>query len=279
MGQSPVSTAELPLTPNDINFVCELMLHAGQMAADLRGSLEISIKTAPDDRVTNADLAISRFLSSKLQERFPADCIISEEDDQHCCPSERSRVWLIDPIDGTQNYIGQDNQYCVMVGLLLKDQPVYGWVYSPENKNVYYGGPALGTFKKAKDGSAVSIMPPAPFNEEILIRLTMGSRDRRANAFINKLKGVEILKTGSVGLKVVRLLEDEADLYAHLAGKLKIWDTAGPVALALSAELEIGSLEGDSLCFPLPELKHCHSVIIGKKGSLNWSRKNLVKPE
>ena len=81
--------------------------------------IEPRFKTGPDDQVTEADIAISELLSQAIRERFTDDCVISEEDEEHRFDENARRVWLIDPIDGTQNYILQDGQYCVMLGLLI----------------------------------------------------------------------------------------------------------------------------------------------------------------
>jgi 3'-phosphoadenosine 5'-phosphosulfate (PAPS) 3'-phosphatase len=76
-------------------------------------------------------------------------------------------------------------------------------------------------------------------------------------------------------LKVTKVLEAEADLFVYLSAKMKTWDTAGPVALALGGMLEVGAMESDELCFPNEGVVHASSVIIGRPGSIQWCRVHL----
>ena len=94
-----------------------------------------------------------------------------------------------------------------------------------------------------------------------------------------ELEHVDLIKTGSIGLKVARILEGQADVMVHLSGRLKTWDTAGPAAIALGGNLEVGTLKSAELCFPLPKLMHEEEVIMGRSGCLSWCKSRLVKPE
>lgn len=263
------------------------MKDAGRMALSMRSNLEVSQKTSPEDQVSNADLAISALIKNRLIERFREDLVISEEDANHQVAIESfKRFWLIDPIDGTQNYIMDHDDYCVMVGLLARTDarpapvPIYGFVHAPQTARLYHGGVDCGAYridlndesKEHKelrvDGSLIS---------DSKARVLMGTRDRRAHPWVQSVQQLQLIKTGSIGLKVARILEGEADLFIHLSGKLKTWDTAGPAAIALGAGLDVGCLDSDSLEFPLPAtLQEC-SVIMGKPGALNWCRKHLSR--
>ncbi|MFA6559668.1 MAG: inositol monophosphatase family protein, partial [Candidatus Obscuribacterales bacterium] len=93
--------------------------------------------------------------------------------------------------------------------------------------------------------------------------------------WIDKLAVVDLVKVGSIGLKVARILDREADVFAHLSCKLKTWDTAGPAAIALGAGLEVGGMDVDQLLYPLPDFLHNTSIIMGRPGSLAWCRNHL----
>ena len=220
--------------------------------------------------VTAADLALSHMIVGALTERFKGDQIISEEGDKPASQQAKSRQWLIDPIDGTQNYIMGDGQYCVMVGLLVDGAPAYGWVFAPATGKLYHGGPGLGSYSNAVHYNSV-----APLSSCETVRLLMGSRDRKAHPWVLDLPGVSIVKTGSVGLKVGLILDDLGDVFIHLSGKLKVWDTAGPAAIALGAGMEVGTAGGGTLQFYLPDVSHKESVVMGRPGTLAWCAKNL----
>jgi len=277
------------LTEADIDYVCSLVIEAGRLAMSMREGVEINRKGEPDDNVTAADIALSKLISSSLSERFPADCVVSEEDSQHLFTkdscglsvssdgSRDSRVWIIDPIDGTQNYILDDGQYCVMVGFMINREPYFGWVYAPTSTKLYFGGPDYGASGRRSDGKTFEYSPLEAMDPSGDARLLMGSRDRKAHPWVMNLQNVSLVKTGSIGLKVGRILDGEADVFAHLSRKLKIWDTAGPAAIALGAGLEVGVLEdgGGNLVFPLPEIMHDTTVVMGRRGALRWCHNHL----
>jgi 3'(2'), 5'-bisphosphate nucleotidase len=266
------------LSQEDIDYVCALVTEAGSLAIALRNDIEISIKTGPHDKVTSADIALSTLIVDRLTERFPNDCIISEEDFSHQNTSCEIRAWLIDPIDGTENYISNDGQYSVMIGLLTNNEPAFGWVYAPATDISYYGGPNHGAWQKHPGKKPERYSKNHKGFEHTKTRLIMGWRDRKAHPWVMEMPEVQIIKTGSIGLKVAKVLADEADLFVHLSGKLKSWDTAGPIAIALGGGLEVGTIEGKDVAFPTGEFVHNSSVIIGKPGSLEWSRSHLIAP-
>lgn len=263
------------LTQEDIDFVCELTQEAGILAGSMREGVSIQEKTGPEDRVTAADFALSRLLVKALTERFPYDAVVSEEDDVHKSSKGSSRVWLIDPIDGTDNYIRNDGQWSVMVGFLIDCKPIFGWVFAPSNMSIYFGGPGYGAWKKQFNEEPFKFEPLARMDLEQAARLIMGFRDRTSHPWVKEHPKVVLVKTGSIGLKVAKVLEKDADIFVHLSGKLKTWDTAGPAAIALGNRLDVGSMDCDELIFPSDTIKHATSVIMGRPGSLEWSRKYL----
>ncbi len=263
----------------------ELAVEAGKLAASMRSGISIQEKSGPQDLVTSADIALSELIVKELKRDFPDTFVVSEEDED--LPKEiwHDDVWVVDPIDGTENYIRGDGQYSVMIGLLHKLRPVFGCVFEPHSNQLYYGGEGLGAWKiKPGENEAPTdlILPPDKnrFNVgqggDSRTRLMMGHRDRKKHPWVEELDYVRFVKFGSIGLKVARILENQADLFVHLAGKLKIWDTAGPAAIAMAAGLEVGTMNENSLSFPLPDVYHKHPVIIGKKGSLEWCRRILA---
>lgn len=260
------------LAEQEIQFICNLAEHCGDLAANMRASVGIREKTEPHDLVTDADMAVSKLLLKELGRRFPQDFLISEEEIPDDVATETQRIWYLDPIDGTDNYVSGDGQYAVMIGLLVEGKPHFGCVHSPANNITYFGGPKYGAWKRIPGEDSEEMKPKFKDNLESPVRLMMGSRDRKNHPWVQNLSGLRLISAGSVGLKVAKVINDEADLFVHLSGKLKYWDTAGPAAIALAAGLEAGSLDEDNLTFPKTDVRHPQSVVIGRPGSISWSR-------
>ena len=269
-------TAVNTLSDEDIKYVTELTQEAGRLAVNMRSGVCIREKTGPQDIVTAADLELSKLIVERLRARFAGDAIVSEEDEQHEIKTLPERLWLVDPIDGTDNYVSNDGQYSVMVGLLENCKPIFGWVYAPAIKTTYRGGPGWGAWRQTEDQPPHQYQKLSPsLDLSGNARVMMGFRDRKSHPWVKDHPKVTLVKAGSIGLKVAKVLDNQADVFVHLSGKLKTWDTAGPAAIALGGFLEVGCLEGDELIFPLPSIRHPDSVIIGRPGALAWSRTYL----
>jgi 3'(2'), 5'-bisphosphate nucleotidase len=144
---------------------------------------------------------------------------------------------------------------------------------------LYFGGPGYGAWRSKDRGKAEQISPLAELAIDAVARVIMGFRDRKSNPWIKEHPKVILVKTGSIGLKVAKVLECEADIFVHLSGKLKTWDTAGPAAIALGGRLDVGSMDQDDLPFDLSSVRQECSVIMGRPGALLWSRTYLRQPE
>lgn len=263
---------------SDIQFVSHLAKRAGQVALSMRANLNVSEK-APGDVVTDADRAISKLIVDALAERFPDDLIVSEEGDRHKANSQRA--WLIDPIDGTDQYVGNSDQFSVMIGLLEAGKPAYGWVFQPTKHRLYCGGPGQGAWLDAGDEAVKPVSAVGGLDEREQIRLIIGKRDSRSRPWLAEMPQVTMRFVGSMGVKVIWVLEERADVVAQLHGKMSVWDTAGPAALALGAGLEVVSGDFFQAGLAFPErfepatYRQAFPIVVGRAGTLAWSRRYL----
>jgi 3'-phosphoadenosine 5'-phosphosulfate (PAPS) 3'-phosphatase len=244
----------------------------------MREGVGVHTKSGPQDFVTDADLKLSKTIKSALTQRFPDDLVISEEDyaEGAAIPARvNKRVWLIDPIDGTMNYIKQDGQYSSMIGLLLDGHPFYGWIYQPTTATLFSGGPGAGAWKTRDAGAPIRYKDSDSLTQHNPMRLMLGWGDRKRNAWIVSLPDIQPVPSESMGLKIVKIFENEADFFLSLSGRVKLWDTAAPAALALGGGLDVGTVDGKALPFPIPDVQHGTSVIIGRPGSIAWALKHV----
>lgn len=257
-------------------------LQAEEMAAE---GFEVTEK-GPEDYVTNIDATLDELLANAFAELFPNDGVITEENrrSRQQFHHNYSRLWCIDPIDGTEDFIHGRGNYSVMVGLLENYQPQAGWVYAPGRDEMYFGGSNWGLFQATGDRAPTPLpIQPRQSSPTTPLRMLIGHRDhqRYGSAIAAALPNIEFYFIGSFGLKVLEVVMGRADLYLYLNRRVKLWDTTGPLAMAKAAGLACCSLEGEPICF-VPNaidpdtLAHKQAILIGQHHLIEELRPKLV---
>ncbi|MBD2311064.1 inositol monophosphatase family protein [Desertifilum sp. FACHB-1129] len=226
----------------------------------------------PGDYVTDIDRLLDRQLAAAFQEMFPHDGAITEENarSRKLFHESYSRLWLIDPLDGTEDFIQGEQSYAVMVGLLQDAQPSAGWIYAPATDTLYAGGPGWGVWQVQGENARQPIAAVPPIGSPFAASMLLGDKDQAnfGEAIAQILPELKFYSLGSFGLKVMEVVCGRAGLYVYLNGRVKLWDTVGPVAIAKAAGLVCCDLEGNPLSFH-PDaihpdtLAHYQPIIIG----------------
>ncbi len=259
--------------PNYHPQLCQLLKECRQLIHTLSAEqVQISEK-GHEDYVTNIDQALDRHLTTGFSALFPNDGIITEENaaSRQVFYANHSRLWLIDPLDGTEDFIHGRFDYAVMVGLLQNDRPLMGWIYAPAYDRLYYGGHQWGLFQSQGDRppEVLTIQPPPSPSAEPF-PMILGDRDRRnyGEAIATQLPNAQLYTLGSFGLKVLDVVQGHAGLYLYLNGRVKLWDTIAPLALAQEAGIICCDLDGNPISFQPhaihPDtLAHRQPILIG----------------
>lgn len=195
-------------------------------------SLTVSSKSTSNDMVTNADRETERFLVDRIQSEFPNDSIIAEEGGNRQGTSEIS--WVIDPIDGTTNFIYDFPSYSVSVGVYENDMPVAGAVFNVLENALYWAGKGIGAFK---DNEPIHVRTPVP-RENSLIGTGFGysSSRRKAQAeFLVEIIGEirDIRRAGAASLDLCYVAEGRLDGYFESG--LWPWDFAAASIIVTEA--------------------------------------------
>jgi 3'(2'), 5'-bisphosphate nucleotidase len=275
-----------------------LVRECGQQAKQMATQPLQVFEKSHHDYVTNVDRLLDQQLSQGIANLFPQDGIITEENahSRQSFQSEYSRFWLIDPIDGTSDFIHGKSHYAVMIGLLEAHQPTAGWIYAPALDQLYWGGLDLGLFQSTvrvstDTGALVHeitqnpliLKEPTP-PSQAFCPVLIGSTDRRryGEAIAHLIPEAQFTSIGSFGLKVMEVVCGRAGLYVYLGGRVKLWDTVGPIALARAAGLICCDLAGNPLHFTAdavePEtLAHRQSIVVGWSSYVEALRSRLQK--
>lgn len=252
------------LSASSQNSICQFIREAGQKAVYLREQGFQVDQKGFDDFVTNVDRELDRLLSEQFQTWFPEHIVISEESQrsqqlwEQRSPTSNSKnnsenltFWLIDPIDGTDDFIHGREFYSVMVGVLADSQPVLGWVYAPKSDLQYFGGTAINGIFTITNGNIPERFYPTKPIAASRDRLIVSKKDDLAYGVAIKaaVPQAEFYSLGSFGLKVMEVLQGRASAYIYLNRRVKIWDTAAPLAIARCAGLVCCDLEGKAISF------------------------------
>ena len=113
---------------------------------ELKQVVKVEEKSHRSDLVTNVDKGTEAFLVTKIKDAYPNDQIIGEEGTGRDVSTTDGRIWIIDPIDGTLNFVKQQENFCVMVGIFENGKPLLGFIYDVMKHEFAYGGPSTGVF-------------------------------------------------------------------------------------------------------------------------------------
>ena len=222
------------------------------MAIYTSGSTEVSHK---DDAspVTEADIAAHRVLATQLASVLRGCPVVSEEDSASQAYRQSSGLfWLIDPLDGTKEFIARNGEFTVNIALIEDGRCSLGVVYAPAIDSLYWGGAGLGAFR-FMDAQTVSIKVATPKSGNTCRVVASKSHLNEATkALIERMGEVDLVQAGS-SLKFCRVAEGEADIYPRLAPTCE-WDTAAAQAVLEGAGGVVVDLQGLPLQYGKPDV-------------------------
>lgn len=231
--------------------ICQLAEEAGQaiMRIYTQSTVE-DVQLAPksdDSPLTLADLASHHIIMKGLALLTPDIPVVSEEDNQSLTHRKpQGCFWLIDPLDGTKEFLTREDEFTVNIALIEEGQPVWGVVYAPAMHQLFWGGQAFGSFKRSESGTVLlSVSAPMGLGQTCRVVASKSHLNEQTSAFIHKLGSVELIQAGS-SLKFCRIAEGIADVYPRLAPTCE-WDTAAAQAVLEGAGGQVYDTRGARL--------------------------------
>jgi 3'(2'), 5'-bisphosphate nucleotidase len=231
----------MTIIADDTELAAYLAKAAGALVLEMRETSGLVAK-----ELGNAgDRTANQFLIRTLAEQRPDDGLLSEESKDTDARLSKSRVWIIDPVDGTREYSEGRSDWAVHVALAVDGAPVIGAVALPALDLV------LRTDQPA-------IIPPAPEKLRMVVSRTRPAPEAVAVA---EALGAELIPMGSAGAKAMAVVRGEADIYLHTGGQYE-WDSCAPVAVAAAYGLHVSRVDGSPLVYNqrdvyMPDLLIC----------------------
>ena len=225
----------------DLDHLLETARLAGSAILEVyAGDFDVERK-ADKSPLTEADLRAHHVITQRLAERYPEVPILSEEaaeENPYELRRNWKRFWLVDPLDGTKEFVKRNGQFTVNIALIEKGRPVAGVVYAPVLDLLYYADGAGGAYKVKSGGGAVKLGDPdEPKREKFVIVGSLSHPTPEMDAYVEEQRGqhgeVEFLPMGS-SLKICLVADGQANVYPRLGPTME-WDTAAAHAVALGA--------------------------------------------
>jgi len=223
----------------------------------------IDVRTKADaSPVTAADDAAEAIIVPALQALTPDIAVISEEaSSRGQAPAAARRFWLVDPLDGTREFISHNGEFTVNIALIENGVPVLGVVYAPALRQLYSGGLGLGATLEDEGGRRVMAARRAP-PEGVTVVSSRSHGDEAALALFLRGRAVASSATAGSSLKFCLLATGQADLYPRL-GRTMEWDTAAGDAVLRAAGGHVRTLDGADLAYGKPGLENPHFCASG----------------
>ena len=229
--------------------IIQLMWEASDAILAVYESSDLGIATKSDQSpVTEADLAAHQVLVAGLSVLTPDIPIVSEEDPESLkIPETHARFWLIDPLDGTKEFIQRNGEFTCNLALIDSNRTIYGWVSVPVLGLLYHGGQRRKAQRLDRDGSSKHIRC-AKQGTSIRVVASKSHLNPETEAFIAAIETpVTLIQAGS-SLKFLRIAEGAADLYPRLAPTCE-WDTAAAQAVLEGAGGSVIQMDGLPLVY------------------------------
>ena len=237
---------------------------ASQVALDLR-KVGLTKKIKSDNTpVSNGDIEVNKILTTKIQEITPNITIVSEESDNHKLENNLKNFWLIDPIDGTRDYINNRDEFTLNAALILNKKPVIGIITAPAKKRVFYSY-GLSNSYELTDQQKISLIDKKKDYEE-LTAVSYSSELKPEILQIHKKYKITSHQKMKSSLKFCVIAAGEFDMYVAEPRACE-WDIAAGHAILEHAGGKITDFNGDEILYGKPEFKN-PSLIIRNKNIL-----------
>jgi len=237
---------------------------ASQVALDLRKTGLIKEIKSDNTPVSNGDIAVNKILTEKIKEITPNIAIVSEESDNHKLDNNLKDFWLIDPIDGTRDYVNNRDEFTLNAALILNKKPVIGIITAPAKKRVFYSYGMSNSYELI-DGQQISLIDKEKNYKEITA-VSYSNELKSEILEIHKIYKITSHQKMKSSLKFCVIAAGEFDMYVAEPRACE-WDIAAGHAILEHAGGKITDFNGDEILYGKPEFKN-PSLILKNKNIL-----------
>ncbi len=246
-------TLDLPIL---VETLARLVLEGGRIAMRHHGRVGEVASKADASPLTQADLEVDAFLCEGLEKAFPHIPVVTEE---RAATHAGSRFFLVDPIDGTKEFVAERGEFTINIGLIENGVPVAGAVYAPAVDRLFAGAAGQGAFEaSAADPARRALVTAAPDNNALVVVASRSHMTPQTQEFVDANRVARLTNAGS-SLKFCLLAAGEADLYPRFGPTME-WDTAAGHAVLSAAGGSVEEISGAPLNYGKPGYRNPNFV-------------------
>lgn len=215
-----------------IHKTIDLSMRAGSAIMKVYNSDDVSYKVKKDSSpLTKADLISNEIILKGLSKISPSLPVLSEENSNidFIERSKWKRFWLVDPLDGTKEFLKRNGEFTVNIALIENGIPIFGVIHLPAYSKTYWGGKSIGAMSKKDGEKSKKISVSKRKNIGLKVVSSRSHKNDKLDSYLNNFDSVQNINIGS-SLKFCLLAEGKADFYPRL-GPTSEWDTAAGEAI------------------------------------------------
>lgn len=255
---------KLDLT-TEFDFACQVVKEAATIVKSFYvGSAEVQYK---DDKspITEADRSANEHIIHRIKTTFPNDGILSEETDDDLSRLNKERVWIIDPLDGTKEFIARNGEFSIMIGLAINGEAVLGVVMQPDPGLLYAGARGVGAYLFEEDEQIPLRVSEKTEPREMILACSRSHRPTIIDSLVRAMHITQERISGSVGVKVGLISRQLADIYPHPGPGCMEWDSCAPHALLEAAGGVVTDCWGNPILYNKEDIR-AHNGLLASSG-------------
>ena len=238
------------LSNSQLTSILDTVLEASALARKLNDQGFSSQTKEDNSPVTEVDLQVSGFLCAALNRITPQIALIGEEESYEAF-GNRSLQWFLDPIDGTKDLIQGTGDWSIMLGLCAEGRPIWGVVAQPTEDLLWFGGKDQLS-GKWNNGKKENLMVKKRSPGQVLTVVDSNNHpDSLVTKFLSLVPTARRSVKGSIGLKLIEIVEGRADLYLNSSKNVKLWDTCAGEAILSSTGGSVMTLDEKNIQYHL----------------------------
>ena len=237
-----------------VKELIDTFLHAGQISIDLRNKGLVKKMKSDNTPVSNGDLEVNKIVTNKIKEITPELPIISEETSDNKTTKNLDNFWLVDPIDGTYDYINNLEEFTINAGLILKNQPAAGLVYAPAKKRMFYSFGSDNSYE-IKNNNTIKLECSKNFDKDSIKFVSYSNKIKPEIEKIHKQLNVKEYVKMKSSLKFCVIAAGEFDGYVAEPRACE-WDIAAGHAILKHSGGNVTDFNGNEILYGKKDFKN-----------------------